>query len=248
MSIRTVSTQPFSDQKPGTSGLRKKVPVFQQPHYLENFVQSIFDSIAAPKGATLVLGGDGRYYNREAIQIILKMAAANGFGEVLVGRGGILSTPAASCVIRKFKTFGGIILSASHNPGGPKEDFGIKYNSGNGGPATETVTEAIYAKSKTITGYRILDAADVSLDQLGESTLGGMKVKVIDPVSDYAELMESLFDFAAIRALLKGDITLSTDESTGSGMSPQRPLPQSAGSASNVSGRASRSSSMRCTR
>ncbi len=129
MSIRTVSTQPFTDQKPGTSGLRKKVPVFQQPHYLENFVQSIFDSIAAPKGATLVLGGDGRYYNRTAIQIILKMAAANGFGEVLVGRGGILSTPAASCVIRKFKTFGGIILSASHNPGGPKEDFGIKFNS-----------------------------------------------------------------------------------------------------------------------
>lgn len=211
MSIRTVSTQPFSDQKPGTSGLRKKVPVFQQPHYLENFVQSIFDSIAAPKGATLVLGGDGRFYNRPAIQIILKMAAANGFGEVLVGRGGILSTPAASCVIRKFKTFGGIILSASHNPGGPKEDFGIKYNSGNGGPATETVTEAIYAKSKTITGYRILDAADVSLDQLGESTLGGMKVKVIDPVSDYAELMESLFDFTAIRALFKSDFKIKFD-------------------------------------
>ena len=148
MNIRTVSTQPFPDQKPGTSGLRKKVPVFQQPNYLENFVQSIFDSIAAPKGATLVLGGDGRYYNREAIQIILKMAAANGFGQVLVGRGGILSTPAASCVIRKYKTFGGIILSASHNPGGPKEDFGIKFNSSNGGPATETVTEAIYRQEQ----------------------------------------------------------------------------------------------------
>jgi phosphoglucomutase len=211
VSIRTVSTQPFSDQKPGTSGLRKKVPVFQQPHYLENFVQSIFDSIASPKGATLVLGGDGRYYNREAIQIILKMAAANGFGEVMVGRGGILSTPAASCVIRKFKTFGGIILSASHNPGGPKEDFGIKYNSGNGGPATETVTEAIFAKSKTITGYLILDAADVPLDSLGETTLGSMKVKVIDPVSDYADLMESLFDFSAIRALLKGGFKIKFD-------------------------------------
>jgi phosphoglucomutase len=211
MSFRTVATQPFSDQKPGTSGLRKKVPVFQQPHYLENFVQSIFDSIAAPKGATLVLGGDGRYYNREAIQIILKMAAANGFGEVLVGRGGILSTPAASCVIRKYKTYGGIILSASHNPGGPKEDFGIKYNSSNGGPATETVTEAIYAKSKAITGYRILDAADVPLDQLSETSLGGMKVKVIDPVSDYAELMESLFDFAAIRSLLKGGFKIKFD-------------------------------------
>jgi phosphoglucomutase len=211
MSIRTVSTQPFPDQKPGTSGLRKKVPVFQQPRYLENFVQSIFDSIAAPQGATLVLGGDGRYYNREAIQIILKMAAANGFGRVLVGRGGILSTPAASCVIRKYKTFGGIILSASHNPGGPKEDFGIKFNSSNGGPATETVTEAIFARSKTISSYRILDAADVPLDQLGDATLGGMKVQVIDPVSDYAELMESLFDFAAIRALLKGGFKIRFD-------------------------------------
>lgn len=211
MSIRNVSTQPFSDQKPGTSGLRKKVPVFQQPNYLENFVQSIFDSIAAPEGSTLVLGGDGRYYNRPAIQIILKMAAANGFGEVLVGRGGILSTPAASCVIRKFKTFGGIILSASHNPGGPKEDFGIKYNSNNGGPATETVTEAIFAKSKTITSYRILDAADVPLDSLDETNLGGMKVKVIDPVNDYAELMESLFDFPAISALIKGGFKIKFD-------------------------------------
>lgn len=211
MNVRTVATRPYSDQKPGTSGLRKKVPVFQQPNYLENFVQSIFDSIAAPKGVTLVLGGDGRYYNRAAIQIILKMAAANGFGEVLVGRSGILSTPAASCVIRKFKTYGGIILSASHNPGGPKEDFGIKYNSSNGGPATETVTEAIFAKSKTISSYRILDAEDVALDQLGETTLGGMKVKVIDPVGDYAELMESLFDFAAIRSLLKSGFAIKFD-------------------------------------
>ena len=211
MGIRTVSTQPFSDQKPGTSGLRKKVPVFKQPHYLENFVQSIFDSVAAPKGATLVLGGDGRYYNREAIQIILKMAAANGFSQVLVGRDGILSTPAASCVIRKYETFGGIILSASHNPGGPKEDFGIKFNSSNGGPATETVTEAIFARSKAITSYRILDAADVPLDQLGETILGDMKVKVIDPVSDYAELMESLFDFAAIRTLLKSGFKIKFD-------------------------------------
>ncbi len=211
MSIRSVTTQPFSDQKPGTSGLRKKVPAFQKQHYLENFVQSIFDSIAAPKGATLVVGGDGRYYNREAIQIILKMAAANGFGQVLVGRGGILSTPAASCVIRKYKTYGGIILSASHNPGGPDGDFGIKYNSGNGGPATETVTEAIYAKSKTLSAYHILDAADVPLDQLGETTLGTMKVKVIDAVSDYAELMESLFDFAAIRALLQSGFRIKFD-------------------------------------
>ncbi len=211
MSLRVVSTQPFTDQKPGTSGLRKKVPTFQQPHYLENFVQSIFDSIVAPKGATLVLGGDGRYYNRTAIQIILKMAAANGFGRVLVGRGGILSTPAASCVIRKYQTFGGIILSASHNPGGPKEDFGIKFNSANGGPATETVTEAIFARSKTISSYRIFDATDVALDRLGETTLGDMQVQVIDPVSDYAELMESLFDFAAIRALLNSGFKIRFD-------------------------------------
>lgn len=211
MSIRIVTSQPFSDQKPGTSGLRKKVPVFQQANYLENFVQSIFDSIAVPQGATLVLGGDGRYFNREAIQIILKMAAANGFGKVLVGRGGILSTPAASCVIRKYQTFGGIILSASHNPGGPSEDFGIKYNGANGGPATETVTDAIFAKSKAISSYRILCADDVALDTLGTTQLGEMQVQVIDPVSDYAELMESLFDFSAIRALLGSGFRLQFD-------------------------------------
>jgi len=211
MNIRTVSVQPFSDQKPGTSGLRKKVPVFQQPHYLENFVQSIFDSINAPAGATLVLGGDGRYHNRAAIQVILKMAAANGFGKVMVGQGGILSTPAASCVIRKHKTFGGIILSASHNPGGPEGDFGIKFNSSNGGPATETVTEAIFTKSKTITSYRILDAADIPLDTLGVSSLGDMLVQVFDPVSDYAELMESIFDFSAIRALLSNGFRIKFD-------------------------------------
>jgi len=211
MSIHTIASQPFSDQKPGTSGLRKKVPVFQQPHYLENFVQSIFDSIAAPHGATLVLGGDGRFYNRTAIQTILKMAAANGFGKVMVGRGGILSTPAASCVIRKYKTFGGLILSASHNPGGPEGDFGIKFNGSNGGPATETVTEAIFTRSKSITGYRILDAAEVALDTPGTATLGDMQVEVIDPVNDYAELMESLFDFAAIRALLKGEFRIKFD-------------------------------------
>jgi phosphoglucomutase len=211
MTIRTVTTQPFNDQKPGTSGLRKRVPVFQQPHYLENFVQSIFDSIAAPQGSTLVLGGDGRYYNREAIQIILKMAAANGFGRVLVGKGGILSTPAASCVIRKHQTYGGIILSASHNPGGLEGDFGIKYNVTNGGPAPEKVTEAIFARSKQITEYRTLDTADVALDKLGVSELGGMQVEVIDPVADYAELMASIFDFAAIRALLANGFRIKFD-------------------------------------
>ncbi len=211
MQIHTVSTTPFSDQKPGTSGLRKRVPTFQKPHYLENFVQSIFDTINVPAGATLVLGGDGRYFNREAIQIILKMAAANGFGKVMVGKGGILSTPAASCVIRKYHTHGGIILSASHNPGGPDGDFGIKYNGTNGGPATETVTEAIFEKSKTISAYRILEAADVALDEMGTNPLGDMQVEVIDPVNDYAELMESLFDFPAISALLRGGFRIKFD-------------------------------------
>jgi phosphoglucomutase len=211
MNICTIPTTPFNDQKPGTSGLRKKVQAFQQPHYLENFVQAIFDSIAAPTGSTLAVGGDGRYYNREAIQIILKMAAANGFKRVLVGKGGILSTPAASCVIRKYQTFGGIILSASHNPGGPDGDFGIKYNIGAGGPAPEKVTEDIYDKSKTTTVYRILEASDVALDVLGESWLDEMVVEVIDPVSDYAELMNSLFDFGAIRDLLMSGFLIKFD-------------------------------------
>ncbi|MBW4470389.1 MAG: alpha-D-glucose phosphate-specific phosphoglucomutase [Stenomitos rutilans HA7619-LM2] len=202
MNIQTITTTPFLDQKPGTSGLRKKVPTFQQPHYLENFVQSIFDSLEGFQRQTLVVGGDGRYYNREAIQIILKMAVANGFGQVLVGQGGILSTPAASCVIRKNHAFGGIILSASHNPGGPTEDFGIKYNISNGGPAPEKVTEAIFAHSKSIAQYKILDAPDVDLDALGSVSLGTSTIQVIDPVSDYAELMESLFDFDRIRQLL----------------------------------------------
>jgi phosphoglucomutase len=202
MNIRTVATTPFTDQKPGTSGLRKKVKVFQQRNYLENFVQSIFDAIGSHEGQTLVLGGDGRYYNRTAIQVILKMAAANGFGQVLVGQGGILSTPAASCMIRKNQAIGGIILSASHNPGGPNEDFGVKYNTSNGGPAPEKVTEAIYARSKEIDGYRILEAPDINLDEIGESKLGDMVVKVIDSVEDYAQLMESLFDFDRIRQLL----------------------------------------------
>jgi phosphoglucomutase len=236
MQVRTVTTTPFSDQKPGTSGLRKRVPVFQQKHYLENFVQSIFDTIGIPPDATLVLGGDGRYYNREAIQIILKLAAANGFGRVLVGKDGILSTPAASCVIRKYKTHGGIILSASHNPGGPDGDFGIKYNATNGGPAPEKITEAIFAASKKISRYRIVDATDVAIDRMGDYKIGDMTVSVFDPVSDYAELMESLFDFNAIRTLLSGGIVLSDTQSSSAEMPPQRPLPQSTGYASNVSG------------
>ncbi|CAA7612993.1 alpha-D-glucose phosphate-specific phosphoglucomutase [Magnetospirillum sp. SS-4] len=209
--IRIVSTRPFPGQKPGTSGLRKKVAVFAQPHYLENFVQAVFDSIGDIAGKTLVVGGDGRYHNRAAIQTILKMAAANGFGRVMVGQGGILSTPAASAVIRKYRTFGGIILSASHNPGGPTEDFGIKYNIPAGGPAPEAVTEAIHARSEAISEYRIVTAADLDLDRPGEQRLGAMTVEVFDPVADYADLMESLFDFAAIRAAFKAGFRMRFD-------------------------------------
>ena len=210
--IQTIATQPFLDQQPGTSGLRKKVVVFQQPHYLENFVQSIFDSLKGFEGKTLVVGGDGRYYNRIAIQIILKMAAANGFGRVLVGRDGILSTPAASCIIRKNQAFGGIILSASHNPGGVKGDFGIKYNGSNGGPAPETLTEAIFACSKTIRAYKTLDVPDIDLRKVGWAKLGDMAIEVIDSVNDYAQLLESLFDCDRIRELLtNGRFRLSID-------------------------------------
>ncbi len=212
MSSRRVETTPFAGQKPGTSGLRKKVSVFKQPHYVENFVQSIFNSLEGYRGQTLVVGGDGRYFNRDVIQIILKMAAANDFGRVLVGQGGILSTPAASCVIRKHKAFGGIVLSASHNPGGPSEDFGLKYNITNGGPAPEKVTEAIFAHTQKISSYDIVDAADIDLDVVHTTRLGDMAVEVIDPIADYAALMQELFDFDAIRALLtSGSFALCFD-------------------------------------
>jgi len=201
MSATTVTTQPFAGQRPGTSGLRKKVTVFQQPHYLENFVQSLFDILPDRVGQTLVLGGDGRFHNRVAVQTILRMAAANGFGRVLVGQGGLLSTPAASAVIRKRAAYGGIILSASHNPGGPDGDFGIKYNIGNGGPAPEKITEAIYQRTTEITAYQTTaDTADLDLDTLGTTTLDGMVVEVIDSVALYADLMQTLFDFDAMRA------------------------------------------------
>jgi len=209
--IRTVRTKPFDDQKPGTSGLRKKVPVFQQEHYTENFIQSIFDSLEGFQGKTLVIGGDGRYLNREVIGTAIRMAAANGFGKVIVGQGGILSTPAASNIIRKYEAFGGIILSASHNPGGPHEDFGIKYNIGNGGPAPEKVTDAIFANSKKISEYRIADTGAIDLDTIGERDVAGMTVSVIDPVADYAELMERLFDFDAIRRLFAGGFRMAFD-------------------------------------
>lgn len=212
MKIKTVSTTAFNDQRPGTSGLRKKVTVFQQPHYLANFVQSIFDALEGFRGQTLVVGGDGRFYNREAIQLIVKMAAANGFGKVMVGRGALLSTPAASCIIRKYNAFGGIILSASHNPGGPNADFGIKYNTANGGPAPEKITEAIYKLSSEIKQYLIAEAADIDLDTPGLQTVADMPVEIINPVTDYADMMEQLFDFNAMSALLgSGTFSMAFD-------------------------------------
>ena len=211
MTIHTVATQPIAGQKPGTSGLRKKTPVFMQPHYLENFVQAIFDGTGGAAGKTYVLGGDGRYFNDRAVQVILRMAAANGAARMIVGENGILSTPAASNLIRKRGTDGGIILSASHNPGGPNEDFGVKFNGPNGGPASETVTGQIFEATKTLTGYRILDAQDVDLSAPGETTLGRMAVQVVDPVADYQTLMESIFDFGALRALFAGGFTMRFD-------------------------------------
>ncbi|AVR98308.1 alpha-D-glucose phosphate-specific phosphoglucomutase [Pseudoduganella armeniaca] len=211
MAILTVPTQPIPGQKPGTSGLRKKVAVFRQQHYLENFVQSVFDTLGDLSGKTLVLGGDGRFHNRTAVHTILRMAAANGVARVLVGRGGLLSTPAVSCVIRKHEALGGIILSASHNPGGPDGDFGIKYNIGNGGPAPEGVTETIYQRTTTITQYRVSDDPDVDIDKIGRGYMEQMQVEVIDPVEDYADMLEGLFDFDAIRKLFAGGFRMCFD-------------------------------------
>ena len=201
--IEIFPTTPFDDQRPGTSGLRKKTTAFQKPRYVENFIQSIMDCLEGFEGATLVVGGDGRFFNREAIQIVLKIAIANGFGKILVGQGGILSTPAASNLIRRHSAFGGVILSASHNPGGPEGDFGIKYNVGNGGPAPEKLTEAVFASSKSITQYKIVTAPDIDLDTLGTVRLAQGEVEVIDPVHDYAVLMQELFDFDKIQGLFR---------------------------------------------
>ncbi len=212
MAIRIYPTTPFDDQKPGTSGLRKKVARFSLPNYLENYVASLFTVIGNCKGKTLVLGGDGRYFNAVAIRTILRMASAAGFGRVLVGQNGILSTPAASAVIRARKADGGIILSASHNPGGPAGDFGIKYNLANGGPANETFTNAIFEVSKKITEYAIEEEEAPDLSEIGEKTLGAMRISVIDPVDDYAALLKTLFDFDAIRALFaKPDFKMRYD-------------------------------------
>ena len=211
MQITTVPTHPIDGQKPGTSGLRKKTHVFMGPHYLENYVQAIFDGIGGVAGKTLVLGGDGRYFNDRAAQVILRMAAANGAARVIVGRNALLSTPAASHIIRSRGTDGGLILSASHNPGGADADFGLKYNTPNGGPAPEAVTDRIHAATRTITSYRIAESADIDLGTLGPTRLGGTEIEVIDPVADYAALMERLFDFAAIRALFARGFTLRFD-------------------------------------
>lgn len=210
MDVTIVNTTPFPHQKPGTSGLRKKVRVFQQPNYLENFIQAVFQVVHLA-GKSMVLGGDGRFYNRQAIQVILKMAAANGVARVLLGRHGFLSTPAVSVIIRKYRAGGGFILSASHNPGGPDADFGVKFNTDNGGPAPTQLTEAMFKITENIREYRIAAVADIDLDHMGVRQLGDMQIEIIDPVSDYAELMEDLFDFDLIRGALKDSITLRYD-------------------------------------
>ncbi|WDR03874.1 alpha-D-glucose phosphate-specific phosphoglucomutase [Devosia algicola] len=211
MSILTKQTSPFDDQKPGTSGLRKRVAVFQQPNYAENFLQSIFDSIGDASGKTLVIGGDGRFYNDVVIQKAIRMAAANGFGRVIVGQNGLLSTPSASHLIRHNQAFGGLVLSASHNPGGPDGDFGIKYNVGNGGPAPENITNAIFARSKVIDHFRTIDAPDVALGAIGQQKSGDMVVEIVDPVADYAALMKTLFDFDAISKLFASGFRMTFD-------------------------------------
>lgn len=212
MNIIDVQTTPFHDQKPGTSGLRKKVTCFKQAHYLENFVQATFNVATELKDALLILGGDGRFYNRQAIQIILKIAAANGVKHVMIGQNGILSTPAVSCLIRKYNAAGGIILSASHNPGGPSGDFGIKFNISNGGPAPTSFTDSVFEISKTLNIYHIVETDDISLDNIRTTQMGNMQISVIDSVSDYADLMEELFDFSKIKAIFtSGLLTMCFD-------------------------------------
>lgn len=211
MPIQNVRTAPIEDQKPGTSGLRKKTSVFQRPHFLENYVQSIFDGIGGVEGKTLVVGGDGRYFNDQAIQIILRMASGNGAKACIVGQDGILSTPAASHLIRMHNADGGLILSASHNPGGPDADFGLKYNGPNGGPASEDVTDTIYNHTKTLDFYKIAACGDVDLDKIGEQPVKNMKVKIVDSVSDYADLMQKIVDFDKIQTLFASGFRMCFD-------------------------------------
>jgi phosphoglucomutase len=214
--IRTVATRPFMDQRPGTSGLRKKTRIFLQPHYIENFVQAVFDSLRQSGNGDLskemlAIGGDGRFYNRAAIQIILRIAAANGIGRILVGRGGLLSTPAMSALIRRRAALGGLLLTASHNPGGPDADFGIKYNIHNGGPAPESVTEAIYAETRKISRFLAIDTPAIDIDNEGTTILGDSRITVIDPLADYIETVRKLFDFEAIRGLFQSGFRLIFD-------------------------------------
>lgn len=214
--IKVQTSSPFSDQRPGTSGLRKKTKVFMQPNYLENFVQAVFNAVKEKFNVdfsqeTLVVGGDGRYYNRNAIQIILRLAVANGFKQIMVGRGGILSTPAMSAVIRRQQALGGLVLSASHNPGGIDADFGIKYNIRNGGPAPESVTESIYQHSLKITSYQTIDHKDVDLDQLSSFNIANSQITIFDPLTDYSAVMEELFDFEALRKLFSSGFTMRFD-------------------------------------
>ena len=209
--LQVALEKPFSDQKPGTSGLRKSSRQFATPHYLESFIEAILRVLPGVAGGTLVLGGDGRYGNRQAIEVILRMAAAHGVAQVITTTGGILSTPAASNLIRKHGAIGGIILSASHNPGGPEGDFGVKVNGANGGPTPESLTDAIYACSLTLEGYRIGEAPPISLDSPGNHQIGTMQVQVIDGVDDYITLMQGLFDFDQISDLLRGDFPIAFD-------------------------------------
>ncbi|MCF6443755.1 alpha-D-glucose phosphate-specific phosphoglucomutase [Nereida sp. MMG025] len=211
MPMQNVRTSPIEGQKPGTSGLRKKTTVFQRPHFLENYVQSTFDGIGGIEGKTLVIGGDGRFFNDQAIQIILRMASANGAKKCIVGQGGLLSTPAASHLIRLRAADGGLILSASHNPGGPDADFGLKYNGPNGGPATEAVTDEIFKRTTQITCYRIAAADDLDLSKLGTHSFGDMTVEIVDPVADYADLMKTIIDFPKIRSLFEGGFRMCFD-------------------------------------
>jgi len=214
--VETISTQAYQGQRPGTSGLRKKTKVFMQQHYVENFVQSVFDTVRQNSGGDfademLVVGGDGRYYNRPAIQAIVRVAAANGFGRILVGRDGILSTPAMSAVIRRRGAMGGLVLSASHNPGGIEGDFGIKYNVRNGGPAPETATEEIYEHTLKIARYLTVKSADINLAREGAVKVLDAEVTVIDPLADYTALMEEIFDFDLLRALFSGGFRMIFD-------------------------------------
>ncbi|MHA1157852.1 MAG: alpha-D-glucose phosphate-specific phosphoglucomutase [Alphaproteobacteria bacterium] len=213
MSAKRFETTPIAGQKPGTSGLRKRTSIFVEPGYLENFVQSIFNAIGGVSGKTLVIGGDGRFFCREAIETIARMAAGNGAARCIIGRGGILSTPAASNLIRKRRTDGGIILSASHNPGGPDGDFGVKFNTPNGGPAPEAVTDAIFAQTETIDAFRMEESGQLDLDSPAgtATTLGDMVAEIVDPVADYHELMRTLFDFDAIRALFSSGFSMRFD-------------------------------------